>query len=1050
MCEDPGLSSYFSQCRHRCKFQISQLYHLTEPTLELLNAIKVLEKDADEPILQLLKELLSQCYECLLDDKVPLRQATLRTVKSLKRDIFCRQWDTDDNVRCSAIRTLRKRFLLFHILIMLNWIQCILLFTTLTRSRFSHHLRLFSFLRRVRDFEDCQGIGGRDGGIYLFCSIESGNTYIGQTSKGFCTRFYRQHVKGILGLLPPMDMLPAYRRLKQAGNIHSGEVADYFVVGLSSADVATSRLTLEKRLIMLFQPNLNSCARDGQNQLVIRTSRKRKKVIRAKDHKYFANTTTSLPFLKLDIEISPNIFIDKRSFLERLSMNKKHRFQKYHDLLKKLSTKIQSDLFNITIREFKGTQRRKLLFILKNSIPHKFHYTIPILFTPYIHTTRLFKSFLAKSLRQKSETRNRLFIITLKFKYGQSLAQIVSNQTAKNKLISSPPVCSCQYFHNFFPDRCFVNGHLWAQTSDNFFGNPFRYRNETLKEWAYYPIKTRVTPTPNELSDSLHEAVDKLKIFKNDSSHIPAIKSIISSYSRFYHGCDIIKRERFDIFRQNYQDLILARQVDKEATRGGILCMVHYHAIALPYKGEKVTSAFYTRAISQFHTFLQSTKSTTGKKFSADSLIASHKFGNLEIWPKKSGGVRGRPLVSYKKHCLRDLLSIATKAGMFLVKFCIPDKIGKLDGRLISADLNQFNINLNGSSFDTSPGVGRGKTDVGNFFNKIKREEAIAALDWLFTIFRDSKKGRYKFIKLPKLHHGTEMELRVQKKFGPTIQGPNTRGQPHFRRLIQEKLHPHFCNSLDVDDRGLCIEDLRKIIVLDVQFGCYTYGTEVRTEHTLPQGSPGSFLLAEIVAEYRLFQARDTWKSLHSTYNFSSIILERWVDDLFFFFAIDRNRLTHETSPDMNKVVSEAEQSILQWLREDVFYDFELKIEDPDICVGLEIKVLNDEKYIGNLADRKIFYNFLSFSPKIQLYGFPHFKSNFPVHVFKGLIKACLIRTIDQSSSFDEIKANFHKIRSAFTMYSEVPDKIFRQTFYDLQKRTTNLHQIFYEMYDQG
>ena len=117
--------------------------------------------------------------------------------------------------------------------------------------------------------------------------------------------------------------------------------------------------------------------------------------------------------------------------------------------------------------------------------------------------------------------------------------------------------------------------------------------------------------------------------------------------------------------------------------------------------------------------------------------------------------------------------------------------------------------------------------------------------------------------------------------------------------------------------------------------------------------------------------------------------LHRWVDDIFAVYI--RDVTSQETAPN-TLTDTQVYSNIFSHLKL-VFSQFELKAEDDAICVGMRLECTEGDIHLP-CHSRPL----IQFTPSVASV-YPHYHSNVPHHLLKGVIKGALIRTLDQTSS---------------------------------------------------
>ena len=277
---------------------------------------------------------------------------------------------------------------------------------------------------------------------------------------------------------------------------------------------------------------------------------------------------------------------------------------------------------------------------------------------------------------------------------------------------------------------------------------------------------------------------------------------------------------------------------------------------------------------------------------------------------------------------------------------------------------------------------------------------------------------------------------------------PHRRDFPYIRRLVPDTRSPYFASKPVGDMIAVYIADIMSLVLVDMEYGFYKYGTGLRKESGLSQGSALTFFLGDIVAEYCFAQTKPMIDTFLTSQCILEFLLTRWVDDNFGLYAINLD--THPEK-DILSVLPYAEftshmnQKFLAIMQK-VFKDFEIKEEEPEIVVGIDLRPIQTTIHLPTKADRKFPVEFFSFKPTLSLHFLPAQISNVPKHMIRGIIKGSCMRVIDQCSSLENIVDRLKFIQKCAIYHGHKPN-IFRHTLHDMAKRLKILQSVFFELF---
>ena len=258
----------------------------------------------------------------------------------------------------------------------------------------------------------------------------------------------------------------------------------------------------------------------------------------------------------------------------------------------------------------------------------------------------------------------------------------------------------------------------------------------------------------------------------------------------------------------------------------------------------------------------------------------NHQFGSLtlhikakSIFPLCDGwtNLKLRPLVSYRKHHWRNLLSITCRALNYIQESVAPGFV-TLCAPSFRRKVNSFNGNSHLLFGDDGSSATLHVDDIEDFFTKAPRDEVIDAVHWACVQLR-SQSG-HEYICIPRAARTPKQDawLFAEKP-----------GGDGWRQTRGKRTPTTMTTSVPLDPRKfhcLAIHDIPGILAHDWKFAFFLMGGVLYKQRTgFAQGSPVSSGAANLFAAVR----EEKWlrsKSVAVRHHISvHLCAARWMDD---------------------------------------------------------------------------------------------------------------------------------------------------------------------------
>jgi len=369
-----------------------------------------------------------------------------------------------------------------------------------------------------------------------------------------------------------------------------------------------------------------------------------------------------------------------------------------------------------------------------------------------------------------------------------------------------------------------------------------------------------------------------------------------------------------------------------------------------------------------------------------------HKFGHGQMYAKnKAIGTKQRPLVSYSGHIGKSALAAACRGGLHLLRHLPETTFMALTTATVVASLTRFSDVISGWGQKLTVA----KYDIDNFYGNVPHALVDVALKWLFDMITapDNPRGigRRQFVLIPSPLLDRVAYLRTRNGVSEAWRQLRRYGFK-FRAVTRVKFKPGLSSNRHSVARGwiaMKLSELRELILLDLRTGVVKWGKNGGGLWQLvgvPQGSPASVLVANLVAVYKEWHFRQ-WVKTRYPFQISQVrwILLRWVDDLFVAVATRNGR-------------DEVHAGILGHVR-NMYEPFLMKEEDASTFAGHRIFVTNDQ--IG-ICDANPNEQYLC-APRGNLAGkfvarLPHGRSCVPMRMKISVARGMMFRAIDCAS----------------------------------------------------
>jgi len=327
---------------------------------------------------------------------------------------------------------------------------------------------------------------------------------------------------------------------------------------------------------------------------------------------------------------------------------------------------------------------------------------------------------------------------------------------------------------------------------------------------------------------------------------------------------------------------------------------------------------------------------------SAARALLKHVWGLYRWIPKDSGlAEKGRPLGSYKAHCLKPLYRVASKAIQHICSLVYPSLECSLSFQSVVKSANSWNLSLNGlRDSKRSCMLFPFKFDIDNFFGNVCRSDVESA--WLATLqlFTERFGSRRGYVSIP------------HSKFVKTHSSQGRCCIRSFHELLRMHRLPdnHIVlqnGPLHADDRFcIALKDILQIINTDFAFGVLLLGRQkIVTVKGCCQGSVLSPALCTLTSCWVKFMHSKNVLNLSLPAGWlKSFWTHQWVDDIYGIVCI-AVPLKQTKTPDEKAACLELAEHFFDLIRDSYLEPFRirfgLKCEDHSVFVGLRLSVLD-------------------------------------------------------------------------------------------------------------
>ena len=841
--------------------------------------------------------------------------------------------------------------------------------------------------------------------LYHIVSPFSASSYIGKSLRAPELRF-TAHARQVVSPRSTAKDLPAYKQLRKA------YFWNFFCVPLyCMPDCTDASLHLhEQQLINQFKPALNcpfvyskmtTTAYFGAN-----ACRKQLRPIGRR-------TDSPQPFRVIDP--SPSTFRVGRVDLPLITITKRLGDPKRrHDVLctslRKLPDFKMRNVYNCVLSRLHGRERSIALARLKQISTHHVNFQTSC-FLPSVRGFDL-KKRITDALRELRCIKGPL-VINFHTKCTHSISECLSNQASMNRKLHdiSNFSCTCKYTTHKYGLAVNPGQHVCVRLADfplrtdsvlytGSAGDNFSYGtgragdnfiNETSRAGTTHtpvvdcipsiPVSTRIFPSYCSLFSGVKKAVAKLHRHPKIHGELSSVDDLLKGYKQFLwkiQRAHLPNEDSLRIFAfELHQNFIVTTSVDKCKSTLCIMC---------PHLYFQRMSTLWLRSPSY--------KQITLPDNSADDLATAcaalqivglkktnpsqHRFGQCNSLPKhKDIYAKDRPLLSYFNNISKPALSVAGRAGFFLLRKFLPDcRIVSSISEVID-QFSEFELSAeyNGFSYGCEA-----KGDIDNFFTATQHSLLLDACKWFSNILHAS--NRAKFVAVPTNWRATTPANPIFLKYAGWHQIRSYRNT--MRRRYKEE-YPIFLSN--ISRRRHCyayipVDAIFAAVSLDLKWAIAMFGTiPLHQQQGIPQGSPLSVFAANLTAcflearGYQSFISNLNSFLHHTAYR---IYICRWVDDVFFILR-SRCMIPPETQ---HRIFTAAAA---------LYSPFVLKKEDEAIFVGLLAQATTESK------QRKLRTEVSIPTPHMHAIV-PHPSANIPDNMFSAILRGTFVRLMDGAS----------------------------------------------------
>ena len=357
-------------------------------------------------------------------------------------------------------------------------------------------------------------------------------------------------------------------------------------------------------------------------------------------------------------------------------------------------------LLNVILKQLSGTKQRVALYRFNNEVDtskaHVFGMKIP-----QIEGTEL--KLKEKILTELRRDVNRPLVLHLRSNAPPSIRDIVSNQARWNKVLDDGEQfpCTCAMLERVGLTRS-SNGHVcckWSEFPEDFC--PVNTRRMS--------VLSRVMPSPARVHSELKRFVIRAisRIGSIDvRKWLHHVEEWIDYYRELHLGyckAGFPMETRLKQFQKCFgSQAVFTRAIDKEKPNLGCTCPQSYRQRAITlYRDNPSYEAISPEDAKRYGDEICELLKNLDIK--GVRVRAAHVFGLCNQWTKKSNPAeKMRPLISYSGHGGVDVLSLACRAGLFLLKRAFPDHIGVSSLSEVVDSLINFQRDIDLASVDES------------------------------------------------------------------------------------------------------------------------------------------------------------------------------------------------------------------------------------------------------------------------------------------------------------------------------------------------------------